>query len=118
VVIHAVKSTEDVIFLLKKYPKVKGEIHGFSGSEEQAQLLTRMGFYLGFGMQITNQKSTRIRQIAKNCPLEFILIETDDHTNPDDLSLVAQTIADLKQTSVENVITQCDNNAINLFNLE
>lgn len=118
VVIHAVKSTEDVIFLLKKYPKVKGEIHGFSGSEEQAQLLTRMGFYLGFGMQITNQKSTRIRQIAKNCPLEFILIETDDHTNPDDLSLVAQIIADLKQTSVENVITQCDNNAINLFNLE
>lgn len=118
VVIHAVKSTEDVIFLLKKYPKVKGEIHGFSGSEEQAQLLTRMGFYLGFGMQITNQKSTRIRQIAKNCPLEFILIETDDHTNPDDLSLVAQTIADLKQTSVENVITQCDNNAIKLFNLE
>ncbi|MBT4553038.1 MAG: hypothetical protein HOC40_00680, partial [Candidatus Thioglobus sp.] len=92
--------------------------HGFSGSEEQAQLLTRMGFYLGFGMQITNQKSTRIRQIAKNCPLEFILIETDDHTNPDDLSLVAQTIADLKQTSVENVITQCDNNAIKLFNLE
>ena len=77
-----------------------------------------MGFYLGFGMQITNQKSTRIRQIAKNCPLEFILIETDDHTNPDDLSLVAQIIADLKQTSVENVITQCDNNAINLFNLE
>jgi len=69
-------------------------------------------------MQITNQKSTRIRQIAKNCPLEFILIETDDHTNPDDLSLVAQIIADLKQTSVENVITQCDNNAIKLFNLE
>jgi TatD DNase family protein len=30
VIIHAVKSTEDVIFLLRKYPKVKGEIHGFS----------------------------------------------------------------------------------------
>ncbi|HIP75792.1 MAG TPA: TatD family deoxyribonuclease [Psychromonas hadalis] len=118
IVIHAVKATEDVIFLLKKHAKVKGEIHGFSGSEAQAQLLTRMGFYLGFGMQITHQKSTRIRQIVKNCPLEFILIETDDHTHPDDLTLVAQEIADLKQISIENVITQCDNNAINLFSLK
>ena len=118
VVIHAVKATEDVIFLLKKHPKVKGEIHGFSGSEEQAQLLTRMGFYLGFGMQIINQKSTKIRQIVKNCPLEFILIETDDHPNPDDLTLVAQEIADLKQISVEEVVRQCDNNAVNLFNLK
>ena len=118
IIIHAVKATEDVIFLLKKHPKVKGEIHGFSGSEEQAQRLTRMGFYLGFGMQITNQKSTKIRQIVANCPLEFILIENDDHTTPDDLSLVAQEIADLKQISLDQIITQCDNNAISLFNLK
>ncbi|HBA98445.1 MAG TPA: hypothetical protein DEQ71_05490, partial [Gammaproteobacteria bacterium] len=87
-------------------------------SEEQAQLLTRMGFYLGFGMQIINQKSTKIRQIVKNCPLEFILIETDDHPNPDDLTLVAQEIAELKQISIEEVVQQCDNNAISLFNLK
>ena len=118
IVVHAVKATEDAIFLLKKYPKVRGEIHGFSGSESQAQLLTRMGFYLGFGMQITNQKSTRIRKIVENCPLEFILIETDDHTSPDDLALVAQEIADLKQISVKNVVEQCDNNAISLFGLK
>lgn len=118
VVIHAVKSTEDVIFLLKKYSKIKGEIHGFSGSEVQAQLLTRMGFYLGFGMQITNQQSTRIRQIVKNCPLEFILIETDDHSNPNDLTLVAQEIANLKQIPVEEIVQQCDNNAVKLFNLK
>lgn len=118
VVIHAVKATEDVIFILKKHPKIRGEIHGFSGSETQAQLLTKMGFYLGFGMQITNQKSLKIRQIVKNCPLEFILIETDDHTNPDDLTLVAQEIADLKQIPIEEVVQQCDNNAVNLFNLK
>lgn len=118
IIIHAVKATEDVIFLLKKYSKLTGEIHGFSGSETQAQLLTKMGFYLGFGMQITNQRSLKIRQIVKNCPLEFILIETDDHTNPDDLTLVAQEIADLKQIPIEEVVQQCDNNAVNLFNLK
>ena len=103
---------------MKKYSKVKGEIHGFSGSEVQAQLLTKMGFYLGFGMQITNLKSSRLRQIVKNCPLEFILIETDDHSNPDDSILVAQEIAKLKQISLEEVVQQCDNNAVNLFNLK
>ena len=118
VIIHAVKATEDVIFLLKKHANIKGEIHGFSGSEEQAQALTKLGFYLGFGMQILNQKSTKLRKIAKNCPLEFMLIETDDHANPNDLSLVAQEIATLKQLSIEEVIQQCDNNAIDLFNLK
>ena len=118
VIIHAVKATEDVIFLLKKFPKVRGEIHGFSGSEEQAKTLTSMGFCLGFGMQITNHQSTKVRKIAKNIPLEFMLIETDDHTNPNDLNLVAQTIAELKQISLDEVIMQCDNNAINLFNLK
>lgn len=118
IIIHAVKATEDVIFLLKKHSKLKGEIHGFSGSESQAKQLTSMGFYLGFGMQILNQKSTKIRQIVKHCPLEHILIETDDHHNPNDLQLVAKEIALLKQISIDTVITQCDNNAISLFNLQ
>ena len=118
VVIHSVKATEDVIFLLRKYPKIFGEIHGFSGSLEQAKTLVKMDFYLGFGMQITNEKSTKIRNIVKNINLESILIETDDHINPNDLTLVAQEIANLKQISLDTVVSQCDNNAINLFNLK
>ncbi|BAS67224.1 TatD family hydrolase [Bathymodiolus septemdierum thioautotrophic gill symbiont] len=118
VIIHAVKSTEDVIFLLKKYPKVVGEIHGFSGSEQQANTLVKMGFYLGFGMQITNQKSIRLREIVKNLPIESLLIETDDHPNAADLSIVAKEIAALKKISVEKLVQQCDNNAISLFRLQ
>lgn len=118
VIIHAVKSTEDVIFILKKYPKVIGEIHGFSGSEQQAITLTEMGFYLGFGLQITNPKSRRSREIVKNMPTEFLLIETDDHPNAQDLSLVAECCAELKQVSVEKLVKQCDDNAILLFGLQ
>ena len=103
---------------MKKHPKISGEIHGFSGSEDQAKQLTSMGFYLGFGLQILNEKSTKIRQIVKNCPLEFMLIETDDHQNPNDLQLVAQEIALLKQIPIDTITTQCDNNAISLFNLK
>lgn len=118
VIIHAVKSTEDVIFLLKKYPKVVGEIHGFFGSEQQANTLVKMGFYLGFGLQIISQKSTRLQKIVKNLPIKSLLIETDDHPNAQDLSLVAEEIAELKQISVEKLVEQCDNNAISLFGLQ
>jgi TatD DNase family protein len=116
IIIHAVKSTEDVIFLLKKYPKICGQIHAFSGSEAQAKILIKMGFYLGFGLQITNPKSTRLRTIVQNIPLTSLLIETDDG-NPQDLHLVAQCCAKLKKISVEKLITQCNNNAIKLFGL-
>ena len=118
VIIHSVKATEDIIFLLKKYPKVKGEIHGFSGSLEQANVLVNMGFMLGFGLQATNPKSSRIKNIIKSLPLEKILIETDDHPNPNDLNLVANSISQIKQIPLSVVTEQCDNNAINLFNLK
>ncbi len=116
-ILHAVKATEEIILTLKKHPQLSGEIHGFSGSNSQAQQLVSLGFYLGFGMQIINQQSSKLRQIVKHCPLEFILIETDDHPNPDDLQQVAAEIALLKQISLDTVITQCDNNAISLFKL-
>ncbi|SMM99349.1 Putative deoxyribonuclease YjjV [uncultured Candidatus Thioglobus sp.] len=118
VIIHAVKSTEDVIFLLRKYPKVTGEIHGFSGSAEQAKTLIKMGFYLGFGMQITNHQSSRLREVVKNLPLKSLLIETDDHAIPQDLSIVANEIAELKQISIKQLVQQCDNNTIKLFKLQ
>jgi Tat protein secretion system quality control protein TatD with DNase activity len=77
-----------------------------------------MGFYLGFGLQILNDKSLRLRKIAQNLALESLLIETDDHVNPNDLILVAENIAQLKQISVENLSKQCDNNAILVFGLQ
>ncbi len=118
VIIHAVKATEEVILLLKKYPKVTGEIHGFSGSEVQARTLVDMGFYLGFGLQILNDKPLRLKKIVQNLALESLLIETDDHANPNNLILVAEKIAQLKQIAVEDLSKQCDNNAILLFGLQ
>ena len=112
VIVHAVKSSEDIIFLLRKYPKLRGQIHGFSGSEVQANTLIKMGF----GLQITNPKSTRLRSIVKNLPLTSLLIETDDD-NPQNLPLVAECCAELKQIPLGKLVQQCDNNAIKLFGL-
>ncbi len=117
VIIHAVKATEAVILLLKKYPQINGVIHAFSGSQAQADTLIKMGFKLGFGWQITRQNAIRVRALVQKLPLESILLETDDHPNPNDLTQIAQTVADLKQTSIKKVVAQCDNNTLSLFHL-
>jgi TatD DNase family protein len=116
VIVHAVKATEQTILSLKKYPKVRGVIHAFSGSKSQANTLIKMGFYLGFGTRIIDQKNSKIRALITHIPLENILLETDDD-NPNNLPIIAQTLADLKKNSLEETIQQCDNNALLLFKL-
>jgi TatD DNase family protein len=55
---------------------------------------------------------------VKFLPLESILIETDDHNNPDELIQIAERVARIKKITVEQVIKQCDQNACKLFNLD
>ncbi|HIE78342.1 MAG TPA: TatD family deoxyribonuclease [Candidatus Thioglobus sp.] len=118
VIIHAVRSTEEVILTLKRFPNITGEIHGFSGSYSQAKTLISMGFLLGFGMQLISSSSTKLRSLLMSLPIESILIETDDHYNPNDIHLVAKTISELRCLPVEKITEQCDNNAISLFNIK
>jgi TatD DNase family protein len=128
VVIHARKSTEAVIQSIKKRCGLRGMIHSYSGSYEQALQLIKLGFYLSFGGPITYEKSTRLRQLVKQLPLESILVETDapdqpvasvtGHRNePAYIIEVIENIAELHNTQIDNVATISANNAVNLFNI-
>jgi TatD DNase family protein len=55
---------------------------------------------------------------VKFLPLESILIETDDHKNPDELIQVAERVARIKKITVDQVIEQCDQNVRKIFNLD
>ncbi len=125
-IIHARKSTERVIQLLKEYGPVTGVIHSYSGSLEQAQQLIKMGFMLGIGGPITYPRSNRIRALVNEIPLEYLLLETDApdqplfgeqgrRNEPMHLPRIAQAIADVKNISIEKVTEQTTNNAIRLF---
>ena len=83
VVIHSVRATEDVIQQLRKYPKLSGMVHSYSGSYEQALLLIDMGFYLSFGGAISYDRASKLRSIAGKIPLSALLIETDAPDQPD-----------------------------------
>ena len=78
----------------------------------------KMGFLFGFSHNLSNPHAYKLHEIVKFLPLEFILIETDDHNNPDELIQVAERVGRIKKITVEQVIEQCDKNASKLFNLD
>jgi len=117
-IIHSVQATEDVSDLLKSYSKSHGVIQAYSGTLQEAKILMKMNFLFGFGHNLSNPHAYKLHDIVKFLPLESILIETDDHKNPDELIQVAERVARIKKITVEQVIAQCDQNARTLFNLD
>ena len=65
----------DVLEILKKYSKVKGNVHFFAGSIENAKDFLNYGFTLSFTGVITFTHD--YDEIIKNTPLDMIMSETD-----------------------------------------
>jgi TatD DNase family protein len=82
-IIHARKSVEQVIGMVKRHPDCRGVLHSYSGSLEQARILSDRGFYLSFGGPMTYPGSTRLRKLVAELPLESLLLETDAPDQPD-----------------------------------
>jgi len=82
VVVHARKAVEEVSLLLKKYPGLRGVVHSFAGSLQQAQRLVDAGFLLSFGGPITYPRAHRLRAIVQALPLDALLLETDAPDQP------------------------------------
>ena len=128
VVIHARKSTEAVINAIKKRSGLRGMIHSYSGSYEQAIKLIDLNFYLSFGGPITYEKSSRLRSVVKSLPLNSLLIETDApdqlmsnaltrRNEPSFIIEVIKHIAHLHNTTEQEVARITSENAKKLFQL-
>lgn len=127
-VIHARKATEQVIQCLKTRTGLKGMIHSYSGSYEQAVQLIDMGFYLSFGGPVTYTKASRLRQLVSKLPLDALLVETDAPDQPDlkhhglrnepgYITNVIDQISQLKETPIQKIVEITSHNAKNLFSL-
>ncbi|HPL95191.1 MAG TPA: TatD family hydrolase [bacterium] len=107
---------------------LKGVLHCFSSTIEIAQKFLDLGFYLGFTGIITfkNKSVDNLRKVVKLISLEKILVETDapyltpephrgEINKPQNVTLVAQKIAELKNISYGEVCKITTNNVKNLF---
>lgn len=128
-VLHARRAVEEVTASLKRIGGLRGVVHSFSGSAEQARQLWKRGFCLGFGGPITYARANRLRRIVATMPLDFLLLETDspdqplashrgERNEPARLREVLAVAAQLRGESEEHIAEATNANARRLFGLE
>ena len=128
-IIHTREAQEDTIAILKdeKASEVGGVFHCFSGDAWLAKSALDLGFYLSFSGILTFHNATMLRDIAKQAPLDRVLIETDcpyltpiphrgTRNEPAYVSLVAEQLASLRtDMSVQDIEHTTTENAKRLF---
>lgn len=128
VIVHARRAVDAVIASIRCFDGLRGVVHSWSGSRQQAGQLWDMGFMLGVGGPATYERAQRLRRLVADMPLECLLLETDAPDQPDSdirgqrneparLRVVCETIARLRGVTPEQVATATTANAERLFGL-
>jgi len=80
VIIHSRAADDDTIAILRDeligYER-GGVMHCFGGSLEMARRAIALGFFISFAGNLTFKKAEDLREIARQLPLDRLLIETD-----------------------------------------
>lgn len=136
-IIHARKSLDIVLKILREnnrriphtlHKGLRGVIHSFSGSEQQAKQCIELGFMLGFGGVVTYPRAKKLRRLVSQLPLSAIVLETDapdqvdamasnKRNEPARLFAMAETIAALRQIDLPILAQATTDNARRLFSL-
>jgi len=131
IVIHNREATEDIITILKEEhaEEVGGIMHCFSGSVESARECLKLNFYISLGGPVTFKNAKKPKEVAKEVPLDKLLIETDcpylaphplrgKRNEPAYVKYVAEEIAQIKGITLEELAAITTNNAKTLFKLK
>ncbi len=127
VIIHNRKAHDDCINIINDIGGSGGIIHNFNGSIQHAHKYIELGFKLGFGGMLTFERSRVIRNLAKQIPLESIVLETDapdltverhkgKRNSPEYLPEVLSALATVKQMSLVDVANITSANARQALN--
>lgn len=128
VIVHARRAVDEVIATIKRFAPLRGVVHSYSGSAEQARQLWNLGFLVGLGGPVTYERAHRLRSLVATMPLKFLLLETDapdqplathrgERNEPTHLVEVAETIARLRDADVESFAQATTANAKRLFGI-
>lgn len=129
-IVHSRDAEEDTARIIReenKNEKLSGVMHCFSSGPQLAKDALDFGFYLSFSGIVTFKKATELQEIAKNTPLDRILVETDapylapvphrGKTNvPAYVAHTGEFLADLHSVSAEEMAAITTENFFRLFN--
>ena len=131
IVVHsreAAKETFDIISSYKeKYKDLKFLIHCFSQSVEMMREYVKMDCYIALGGVVTFKNSKIPKEVAKEVPLENLLLETDcpylapepmrgKRNEPMFIKYSAQKIAEIRGISLEELLKATDENTRRFYN--
>ena len=129
-IVHARRAVDAVIASIRRLGdgRLRGVVHSFSGSPEQARQLWSLGFMIGLGGPLTYERAQRLRRLVAQMPLEFLLLETDAPDQPDAgirgqrneparLRQVLDVVAMLRGQAPEEIAAATTANAQRLFAL-
>ena len=138
VILHNREATEDILTIVKEVGG-RGVFHCYSGSKETAEIILKMGFYLGIGGVLTFKNSKlceTLRELnqseIKNQQSEILnrlLLETDapymaptphrgERNESRFMALVAERLAQVLNVSVDEIIEATSANARQLFGIK
>ena len=123
-VVHCVRAYNQLLSILKRFPKSRGVVHAYNANHHCATQLWRKNFFLGIGSIILNPNS-QLAKAAAQLPLEQLLLESDAPYMPavakspatSSVCLIyAQRLAQLQQKSLRSIIAEANHNWERLFN--
>ncbi len=136
VIVHSRNAETDTLRLLSEYSlacrrstatgHAVGVVHCFTGSHDFAGRLLELDFMLGFSGIVTFRKADSLRDVARHVPDHRLLVETDApylapvpyrgrRNEPALLPAVLQCLADVRQTSPDDLARITTQNAIRLL---
>jgi TatD DNase family protein len=128
VVIHDRDAHEDTYQILKEFPEVRGVVHCFSGSVEFARQCLKLGYYIGITGVVTFKNAKKIVEVAKEVPLERLLVETDcpymapvpyrgKRNRSEYIEHILEKIAEIKEIHLEELRMQTISNTKQLLKI-
>lgn len=127
-IIHTRNAAKDTMSMLKEEgaDACRGVMHCFAEDWDTAEKALNLGFYISFSGIVTFKSATNVQEVARKCPVDRILVETDapylapvplrGKTNePAYVKHTAQFVADLKGLPFNEFAEQTTNNFFDLF---
>ena len=131
-VIHCREAEADVVKVLKhefeKHGPIRAVMHSFSGDLATALACLEMGLYVSFAGMVTYPTAQNLRDVAKEVPLDRLLVETDcpylapqpvrgKRNEPAYVAHTAALLAQVKGVAVAKIEENTTKNARLLFGL-
>ncbi|MDP3982175.1 MAG: TatD family hydrolase [bacterium] len=139
VIFHCRGALDSLADLLLEYKgSVRGVVHSFTGTVEQAYRFLQMGLYVGFNGIIFKDRPSLpdFSQVISSVPLDRIVVETDapylavpaevltkagsvpvERNEPLFVRYVAEEVARIKGITFDEIASQTTHNAKTLFNI-